>query len=49
VSSAAARELQPIWSQPSDKTVTFADSWSAATADFTSLIAEFGLTVPKEL
>jgi propane monooxygenase small subunit len=44
----AAQQLQPIWSQPAEKTVTFVDSWAAATADFNTLIAEFGLTVPKE-
>jgi propane monooxygenase small subunit len=49
VSSRAAHELQPIWSQPSERTVTFADSWAAATEDFKTLIAEFGLTTPKEL
>lgn len=48
-SSQAAHELQPIWSQPAEKTITFADSWTAATTDFTSLVAEFGLTTPKEL
>ena len=49
VSARAAHELQPIWSQPSEKAITFADSWAAATTDFTNLIAEFGLTTPKEL
>jgi len=45
----AARELQPIWSQPAERTVAFADSWSAAAADFETLIAGFGLSTPKEL
>jgi propane monooxygenase small subunit len=45
----AAHELQPIWSQPREKAITFADSWAAATEDFKTLIAEFGLTAPKEL
>jgi propane monooxygenase small subunit len=49
ISRRAAYELQPIWSQPAEKAVTFADSLSAASADFTSLIAEFGLSAPKEL
>lgn len=48
ISTHAARELQPIWSQPAERTVTFADSFAAATADFQSLIAEFGLTTSKE-
>jgi propane monooxygenase small subunit len=45
----AARELQPIWSQPLERAITFADSWTAATDDFRTLLAEFGLTVGKEL
>jgi propane monooxygenase small subunit len=45
----AAHELQPIWSQPGEKAITFAASWAAATEDFKTLIAEFGLTAPKEL
>src|SRR5207253_411790 len=49
ISRRAAYELQPIWSLPAEKAVTFADSFSAASADFTSLIAEFGLSVPKEI
>jgi propane monooxygenase small subunit len=49
VSAHAAHELQPIWSQPSERTVTFADSWAAATDDFKTLTAEFGLTPAKEL
>jgi propane monooxygenase small subunit len=49
VSASAARQLQPIWSQPGERAITFADSWAAATSDFTSLIAEFGLNAPKEL
>jgi propane 2-monooxygenase small subunit len=49
VSVKAARELQPIWSQPQEKVVTFAQSWEAATTGFTNLLAEFGLDAPKEL
>jgi len=45
----AARELQPIWSQPLERAITFADSWKAATDDFRTLMSEFGLTVGKEL
>jgi propane monooxygenase small subunit len=48
VSRHAAYELQPIWSQPAERTVTFAESFAAATSDFTSLIADLGLTSPKE-
>ncbi|SBW26879.1 methane/phenol/toluene hydroxylase [Candidatus Protofrankia californiensis] len=49
ISSRAAHELQPIWSQPGEKAITFADSWAAATADFSSLVDQLGLTTPKEL
>jgi propane monooxygenase small subunit len=48
VSTRAAFELQPIWSQPAERTVTFAESFAAASADFATLIADFGLTSPKE-
>ncbi len=48
VSRHAAYELQPIWSQPAERTITFAESFAAATSDFTSLIADLGLTSPKE-
>jgi propane monooxygenase small subunit len=48
LSTRAAKELQPIWSQPAERTVTFADSFSAATQEFTQLITELGLSSPKE-
>jgi propane monooxygenase small subunit len=48
LSSRAAFELQPIWSQPADKAVTFADSYTAATADFQTLITDLGLVTAKE-
>jgi propane monooxygenase small subunit len=48
VSRRAAYELQPIWSQPAERTVTFTESFAAASADFISLITEFGLTFVKE-
>ncbi len=40
---AAARSLQPLWSQPAEKTVTFADSLSAAQEKFASLLEAIGL------
>jgi len=46
---AAAQALQPIWSQPADKSVTFADSLDAAKQKFRSLLEDLGLDVPKEL
>jgi propane monooxygenase small subunit len=45
----AAKALQPIWSQPSDKAVTFATSLDAAKQKFTALLEELGLDIPKEL
>ncbi|WP_241383731.1 aromatic/alkene monooxygenase hydroxylase subunit beta [Rhodococcus sp. CH91] len=45
----AARSLQPIWSQPSDKAVTFASSLESAQSKFRSLLEEIGLEAPKEL
>ncbi|MGX7727959.1 aromatic/alkene monooxygenase hydroxylase subunit beta [Rhodococcus sp. 2H158] len=45
----AARALQPIWSQPADKAVTFASSLEAAEAKFRSLLEDIGLDNAKEL
>jgi propane monooxygenase small subunit len=45
----AARTLQPIWSQPREKPVTFADSLTAATTAFRALLDELDLPEPKEL
>lgn len=45
----AARELQPIWSQPQEKVVTFQDSFDAAVDGFRGALSAFGLDVPKEL
>jgi propane monooxygenase small subunit len=49
VSLHAARELQPIWSQPAERVVPFTDSLAAATADLKRLLADLDLDVPKEL
>ncbi|WP_037370746.1 aromatic/alkene monooxygenase hydroxylase subunit beta [Amycolatopsis orientalis] len=46
---AAAEALQPIWSQPAEKTRTFADSLAASKEKFAQLLEEIGLDVPKEL
>jgi propane monooxygenase small subunit len=46
---AAAQALQPIWSQPADKAVTFATSLDAAKGKFRSLLEDLGLDLPKEL
>ncbi|SFW80068.1 aromatic/alkene monooxygenase hydroxylase subunit beta [Amycolatopsis australiensis] len=45
----AALALQPIWSQPAEKTRTFADSLAATKEKFAQLLSELGLDVPKEL
>jgi propane monooxygenase small subunit len=45
----AARALQPIWSQPSEKAVTFATSLDAAKQKFRSVLGDLELDVPKEL
>jgi propane 2-monooxygenase small subunit len=49
VSIDAARTLQPIWSQPRERTVTFADSLAAAKTAFGALLADLDLPEPKEL
>jgi propane monooxygenase small subunit len=45
----AARTLQPIWSQPRERTVTFADSLAAAKSAFGALLGDLDLPEPKEL
>lgn len=45
----AARELQPIWSQPQEKVVAFADSWRTASDGFRALLGDLDLTTPEEL
>jgi propane monooxygenase small subunit len=45
----AAQALQPIWSAPADKAVTFASSMDAAVAKFSALLEEIELDTPEEL
>jgi propane monooxygenase small subunit len=45
----AARELQPIWSQPTEKVITFAESWDAAVEGFRTLLSDLQLSEPKGL
>jgi propane monooxygenase small subunit len=45
----AARELQPIWSQPHEKVVTFDESFASATQSFRTVLSDLDLEVPKEL
>jgi propane monooxygenase small subunit len=49
VSVDAARRLQPVWSQVSEKVLSFEDSFDGAKARFGELLAELGLESPKEL
>ena len=45
----AARNLQPIWSQLSEKVVRFEDSFDRSRARFESLLGDIGLETPKEV
>jgi propane monooxygenase small subunit len=49
LSIAAARELQPIWSQPQERTVPFSESFEAAKAGLCSVLSDLDLDQPKEL
>ena len=44
----AARQLQPVWSQITEKVVTFEDSLRRANARFGELLDGLGLESPKE-
>jgi propane monooxygenase small subunit len=48
-SMGAARQLQPVWSQVSEKVVTFEDSLRRAKDRCGDLVEGLGLDVPKEL
>lgn len=45
----AGRRLQPIWSQPAEKSVRFDDSLARSKQRMTDLLTDLGLDVPKEL
>jgi propane 2-monooxygenase small subunit len=45
----AARNLQPIWSQPAEKIVRFEDSWDRSRERFDGLLGVLGLEAPKEV
>lgn len=49
VSLAAARALQPIWSQPLEKTITFETSLDLSKASLVSTLKDLGIEEPKEL
>jgi len=46
---AAARTLQPLWSQPEAKPPRFEDGLDQAKSRFTGILADLGLPTPKEL
>jgi propane 2-monooxygenase small subunit len=46
---AAARQLQPIWSQLSEKVVRFEDSFDRSRRRMESLLGDIGLETPKEV
>jgi propane monooxygenase small subunit len=48
VSIEAARNLQPIWSQPAEKAVRFEDSMERSSQRFGDLLSDIGLETPKE-
>ena len=48
VSIEAARTLQPIWSQPAEKAITFEDSMERSQHRFEDLLSDIGLETPKE-
>ncbi len=45
----AAHQLQPIWSQPSEKVVRFEDSLARSRQRLTDLLEDITLDIPKEL
>ncbi len=49
LSVGAARRLQPVWSQVSEKVVCFEESFERARVRFEGLLDELGLESSKEL
>lgn len=45
----AAREMQPLWSQPDAKPPRFEDSLDRVKSRFTGILTQLGLEAPKEL
>jgi propane 2-monooxygenase small subunit len=48
-SIAAARALQPLWSQPDSKPMRFEDALDRVKARFADIVTDIGLDIPKEL
>jgi propane 2-monooxygenase small subunit len=49
LSVAAAKGLEPIWSEPEVQPVSFEDSFSRARTRFEDILSDFGLQVPEEV
>jgi len=45
----AARELQPLWSQPDSKPPRFEDGLDRSKSRFSGILSELSLQTPKEL
>jgi propane 2-monooxygenase small subunit len=45
----AAREMQPLWSQPDSKPPRFEDALDRAKKRFSAILSELSLQNPKEL
>jgi propane monooxygenase small subunit len=45
----AARQMQPIWSQISEKAVRFEESLEHATGHFDELVSALEISTPKEV
>ena len=45
----AAREMQPLWSQPDAKPPRFEDALDRAKSRFAGILSDLSLNVPKEL
>jgi propane monooxygenase small subunit len=46
---AAARQLQPIWSQISEKVIRFEESLDRSRGRLDSMVSDIGLETPKEV
>jgi propane monooxygenase small subunit len=49
VSLEAAHQLQPIWSQVSEKVIRFEDSLARSKSRMTDLLEDLTLDIPKEI
>ena len=49
VSLAAARQLQPLWSQPAERVIRFEDSLDRAKERLRGVLSDLRLNEPKEL